>query len=668
MDRHYKNMNIRELCQLMELPFPEHLDTISNTVIPHIALIAKHIKPGSAYIICTDELDVKKTLDTAMKRNVSVIFIPEKVFVESGLDIHAYPVILTDDWMLRLGKLYSKIRTSYQASTVAITGTVGKTTTKEFLSHLMKGQKKLFCNNGNRNSFLSVSKHITEELKDSTEVYIQEIGAGTPFSIEKSAVMLKPDYFILLNVKNHHLNTYHTFDALFADKTSVDKHMPDHGTIIANYDDEGIASHTFTHRVISFGIHTDKEVDYRAMNITETSGTLEFDIVSKKDSAHIAINILGSHNVYNAMAAYILARQLSIPVKKIISRFHQYSPIGIRQNYRNIGGYHLYVDCYNVAFDSIKAGIESINNFKLHPDARRFVVLGGENKLGPDAPSLSYQFGQSIARMNVDHFFCYGRPERDENSLNVYGDGESICKGILDSGNPNAEFISDPELLIQRLIDTVRCGDIVFFKGIYLLDMPYIIDMAFGSAFTAQSEHYTKDAITYHSLLSGLSFRKLPVGDKIELSGASRKLKVLRIPDKSKQYKIYHISKNAFAQRYELEKIIWGKHIMHIDTGAFQECTSLKELHIPSNIKVIKNKAFADCISLTEVVLEEGVRHLGKQAFANCTSLTRITLPASIGNIEADVFKGCPELVIYCSKNSYAEMYARDNHLRYITE
>lgn len=667
MNRHFENMNIKEMCHFMEIPFPEHLTSIGDTIIPHIALIAKHVKPGSAYIVCTDELDVAKNLNLAMKRNVSVIFIPRHVFLESGLDIDSYPVIFTENWMDALGNLYSKIRTSYQASTVAITGTVGKTTTKEFLSHILKGHKKTFCNNGNRNSFLSVSKHITEELKDNTEVYIQEIGAGTPQSIEKSAVMLKPDYFILLNVKNHHLNTYHTFDALFADKTSVDKHMPEHGVIIANYDDTGIAAHTFSHPVISFGIDTEKDVDYRAVNITETTGNLEFDIISKDMKTHISIHILGRHNVYNAMAAYILATQLSVPVKKIVSRLRQYTPVGIRQNYRNVGGYHLYVDCYNVAFDSIKAGIDSINNFELKPGAKRYAVIGGENKLGPDATALSYQFGQDIADTNIDHFFCYGRPERDEESLNIYGDGLSICQGIWDSGNKKAEFITDSDLLIQRLKDTVKCGDIVFFKGIYLLDMPYMIDMVFGSSFTAQSEHYTKDVVISKSLTKGLYFRKLPVGDKIELAGATRKHRTLRIPDKFKPYDVYHISKNAFAKRTELKRIIWGKHVMNIDSGAFQSCTSLSALHIPATVKVIKHNAFSNCISLKEVILEEGVRHLGNQAFGNCVNLKKVILPESIGHIESGAFEGCPDLILYCPAHSYAENYARDNQIKYKT-
>lgn len=664
MDAHFKNMTLEELCNIMELSIPSRLNDRKDQIIENIVLLAKHSKPGYVYLVCTEDLDVPKTLDYVITKEVAAIIIDRQTFLNSGLDENNYPVIFTDNWFESLGRIYSTIRTSYKAPTVAITGTVGKTTTKEFICSILKGQKNYFSNNGNRNSFLSVAKHISEELTDDTEVYIQEIGAGTPMSIEKSATMLKPDYFVFLNVKNHHLNTYLTFDALFQDKASVDKYMPSHGKIIANYDDDSIASHAFLHDVISFGIYTDREVDYRAVNIIEKNGKLEFDILSDKETVHISLHILGKHNVYNALAAYILSRQLSISSKQILSAFRQYTPSGIRQNYKNIGGYRLYVDCYNVAFDSIRAGLDSMNSFSLPKGGRRFAVIGGENKLGPDSPSLSYEFGKSIADANVDYFFCYGREERDEESLNVYGDASSICNGIHDAGNRNAEFITDPQVLIKRLKETVKTGDIIFFKGIYLLDMPYIIDSVFGSSFTAQSEHYTKNAVVRRTI--GFRFRRLRVGDFIEITRSVWKMRHIHIPDTAKGYKVYHIAKEAFANNDRLRKITFGKNVLHIDTGAFHSCGSLKKLFIPSNVKVIKNRAFAECHSLSRVIMEEGVIHIDKHAFKNCMKLSQISLPDSIGYIDKSAFEGCPNIQIICSENSYAARFAQKNNLKYI--
>lgn len=665
MNNHFKEMTLNEMCQLMEITLPSRMAYASNTVIKHIALITKHIEKGSAYIVCNNDPNVSKVINHAKEKQASAIFIPRKAFQASKLNENDYPVIFTDDWLDQLGKLYSSVRHSYKAKTIAITGTIGKTTTKDLISKIIE-DSSFFCNNGNRNSFLTVAKHITEELTDDLDIYVQEIGAGTPLSIEKSAVMLQPDYFLLLNVKNHHLNTYKTFDALFADKTSVDKHMPAHGKIITNFDDEAISEHSFIHPVISFGINTEKPVDYRAINISETNGKLEFDIISEEEVVHITLNIIGRHNVYNALAAYVLARQLAIPTEVIVEKLLKYKTSGIRQNYKNIGGYHLYVDCYNVAFDSIKAGIDTMNRFTLNKNAKRFAIIGGENKLGTDAPSLSYQFGQSLANENVDFFYCYGKDNRSNESLNVYGDAYSICNGINSKVPDKAKFFSNQQELIDCLKRDVKCGDIVFFKGIYLLDMPYIIDTVFGSAYTARSDYYKKDAeiITENSF----QFKALPVGNELEIYKSLKKRFSLHIPDTAANRKVYRVTGKAFANSRLLTKVFFGKNIIHIATDAFKNCTALRTLHIPSNVMVIEKSAFENCTRLKEVCIDEGVRHIGVQTFKNCKRLKNIQLPNSIGFIDPSAFEDCPKsLILHCPKHSYAEEFAITNKLNYIT-
>ena len=665
MDNHFKELTIQEMCQIMDLTFPARMENKKNIKISHIALITSHIKEGSAYFVCLDEPNISKIMKQAMKNKAAVIFVPEKAFKASGFNADKYPVIFTDNWLMRLGMLYSTIRRSYRAATVAITGTVGKTTTKEFMSAVIGNEQKLFCNNGNRNSFLTVAKHITEELSDEYDTYIQEVGAGTPLSIEKSGAMLSPDYFVILNVKNHHLNTYKTFDALFEDKTSVDRHMPEHGIIIANYDDEALASHTFRHPVISFGINTSRDVTYRAANITEKNGVLSFDIISENAVHSVNINILGKHNVYNAMAAFILAKELKIPEEKIIQNLTLYQTTGIRQNYQNTGGYHLYVDCYNVAFDSILAGIHTVSDFALTENARRIAVIGGENKLGPDAPALSYAFGEKLSETSIDTFFCYGRNARSEEALDTYGDAKSMCEGICKSGKKHAEFITDPDILIKRLRETVKKGDIIFFKGIYLLDMPHVIDTVFGSSFSAKSEHYLKDAEYIDA--GAFRYRQLPVGNELELYRPLKKQFFPHIPDSFKNLPVYRISESAFANRRILG-IRFGKNITNIASDAFKNCIYLKKIQIPSNVMVIEKRAFLNCRKLKTVIFDEGIRHIGRHAFRNCPNLRNVYLPESIGYIDDTTFIDCPSLTIYCKCGSYAEEYAVKNNIPHVSE
>ena len=664
MDKHYKNITLLEMCDIMGVPLPQRMQDKADLKVTHIGLVTKQLKKDSVFMLCRDKTDVKKKLDEAMSKQVSVIFIPQKLFSSSGLNENDYPLIFMDDWLSELGNFFSTIRRSYPATTVAITGSVGKTTTKDFISTILKDEQNFFSNTGNRNSFFTVAKHITDEMTDDLDTYIQEIGAGGPLSIEKSAVMLQPDYFVLLNVKNHHLNTYKTFEALFSDKTCVDRHMPAHGKVITNFDDDAIANHTFAHPVVSFGINTQKEVDYRAVNIREGNETLSFDVVSNTETIHLEINILGRHNVYNALAAFVLAKELGIPSKRIAEKFQSYKTSGIRQNYKNYGGYHLLVDCYNVAFDSIEAGINIMDSFELSPGARRFAVIGGENKLGKNSPAMSYQFGQEIADANVDFFYCYGQNDRSVKALNVYGDGKSICDGINSKKEGKAEFFTDPALLIERLKRDVKYGDIVFFKGIFLLDLPYVVDNVFGSSFIARSDYYKKDSkmITSDSFV----FKKMPLIDELEICKSKKKAFTLRIPEVIDSKKVYRISEKAFANNFWIFNIVFNTNIFHIAESAFTNCIFLQKLQIPSNVLVIEKQAFKNCKNLKEVTLEDGVRHIGMHTFMNCKKLEKVFLPDSIGFIDKTAFENCSaNLTLYCSKGSYAERYAIERNLNY---
>lgn len=661
MSMHYKNISVKEMCSIMGVNIMESKKSLGDLQITHTCLAVKRIKPGSAYIMLWDDVSVKATLDLALSKGASVLFVERRRFKEGGLNEDDYPVIFLTDWLSQVGRYFSTVRKSYPATTVAITGTVGKTTTNQFLTAITKSHFKTYSSPGNTNSFYATAEHIMKNTSDDLDIYIQECGAATFYSVEKAAAMLQPDIFVLMNVKDHHLNTYKTFSNLFYDKTSIDRHMGPLGVVITNYDDEAIAAHRFQHRVVSFGIETDREVDYRAVNIVEKDGRLDFDIVSYGESVHISIAILGKHNVYNALAAYVAGKELRVPKKKIIDSFKDYSTKGIRQNYKNIGGYHLYVDCYNVAFASIRAGLDSMENFTLDENARRFAVVGGENKLGLPATEWSFEFGKTLHDCSADHLYCYGRPDRSVEGLDMYGDARSIHEGLRSIDCDKSEFIEDQDTLIERLSNDVKRGDMVLFKGIYLLDMPIAIDKVFGTSFVASSEYYQKDAKIIED--GDFYYREIPFIKDVELKGPVNELKNVEIPDQINGRPVYRIKGSAFYGKTSVESLKIGKNIINIGALAFAKCSGLKQVDIPSNVLVIEAAAFRLCTGLEMVELADGVRHISKNAFRGCSKLKKISLPESIGNIGESVFENCPELVIYCKENSYADWYAKENNL-----
>lgn len=661
-NNHYEIITLKKMCEMMQVEVPAALKHKQSAKISQVLLRTGKLRKGSAYIMVWDDVDIPLTLDLALSRGADFIFISREKFESCGLKEEDYPVILLDDELAQLGYFFSTIRKSYPATTVEITGTLGKTTAKQFLSTVVDSHYKSYCSTGNRNSFGAVAEQIRNHLFDDLDVYVQETGAAKPRSVEKSAVMLQPDIFIVLNVKDHHMESYGSYESLFNDKVSADKYMPEHGVIITNYDDENLANHQFMHKVISFGITTEKEVDYRAANIVEQNGKLDFDIISADETVHISTNILGAHNVYNALAAYIAGKQLEIPKEKIINAFASYQTEGIRQNYVDVGGYHLYMDCYNCAFTSITADLESLNSFTLEPGKKKIAVIGGENGLGAKSSLLHYNYGKTIGNYDVDYFYFLRPAERTQENLDLYGDPASIFDGMIDAGFTNCECLDSTDELIAKLKEHVEQGDLILFKGQLESDFTVVADKVFGTSFVPNLPYYRNTGKTVES--DDFEFRLIPAVKALSLQSYEGSRSYVEIPDTVEKKPVYRIARKAFAGS-NITKVSIGRNILNIGPSAFAGCKQLKKVVVPGNVKVLEAFAFSRCSNLEQVKLKDGVCHIGKKAFANCSELKQITIPESVKNIAPNAFDRCPELVIQCKTNSYAHEYAQKNDYQY---
>lgn len=656
------NLTLKKICSIMGVKVPPALKHMANQVNNDVVMTTKRAKPGSIYFMMFgDDVDLKKNLNLAVKRGASVIFVDKKMFEKSKIKKNKYPVILLDNRLEQVGKFFSAVRKSYDIKTVAVTGTVGKTTTNQFLTAIVKSSYNAFCSTGNRNSYMSTANHIINKLNNDLEVYVQEVGAASPHSVEKSARMLAPDVFVLLNVNNHHINKYGTFEALFTDKTSIDRFMSDDGIVIANYDDDNIAKHDFIHKVISFGITTDRDVDYRAVNIEEKNEFLEFDVLHDDTSTHIRIKILGKHNVYNALAAYVAGIVLGVQKENIVSSFLKYRSSGIRQNFQEVGNYKLYVDCYNAAMPSIIADFKALENFKLKEGERKIVVLGGENKIGEQIREKHYEFGKTLSQYDVDEIICFGPKSDDLEVLNYYGDSEGIYLGLKDAGFPKVSFISDMDDLVNKIKTMRKPGDMFLFKGVLWIDMPVAIDKAFGTSFSYNYEYYVKKAESVEDDL--FNARDIPMAGDIEITDLKAETEDVIIPEDIDHKPVFRIGNKAFFNNSVLKNVCFGQSLQNIGKQSFSRCNALERITIPGNIKIIEQEAFAGSMSLKEVIIKEGVEHIDTRVFANCNNLCSVIIPDSVARIEEDAFSGCPNLTIRSSKTSCAYKYAINNKL-----
>lgn len=648
------DITLKKMCDIMDVEVPSFYRKVKNEKIDNVTLLTDEICDNTVLFVLYLNRDLNKIFDKAMKKGVKFIIVDRKHFESFDISNFDVPFIIVDDIIQKVGKFYSYIRNLYSAKIVGITGTVGKTTTNRLIETVTKRYFSCYSSPGNTNAFMAVAKHIFENLNDRCDVFIQECGAGGPNSIKTSVSMLKPDIFVFLNVTNHHMNTYKTYENLFEDKSSFRYHMNKNGVAIVNFDDEGIRKTKFNIKTISFGIKTKYDVDYRAINIKQNNDFLEFDVVYDKRCVHIKLNILGEYNVYNALACFVTCKVLGLSDKKIKSALEDFKTVGIRQNLSRIGDVHLLVDCYNVCKESIINGMETISNFKI--SGKKIAVLGAENKLGDNAYQVSYETGLEMKCDHLDEIIVLGPKEETTDNINKYGHGRALYEA-LKTRHKNVIYVTDLFDISKKL--KFNDGDLIYFKSIIWTDMTTIIDRIFDTSFSDFDYYSTRAKVYENDIFTFKLFKNMDYLTISKYKGFEREV---TIPNEFEKFPICRIGTNSFNKK-RVSEVIIGENVKNIGKKAFFK-TKLKEVVVPKSVRIIEESAFYGCKNLRKVEVLEGAIHIDSKAFSNCSSLREVILPSSIKYIKDDAFDNSKNICIKAIKGTYAYNFAKENNIK----
>ena len=589
-----------------------------------------------------------------------VVFTHVRHFDENGVEVPEIRLKNVHEvrkvW-LALGEY---VRRVFPTPTIAITGSIGKTTTTLFMESLFSQAGKTFTSGRNRNNSAPIVQQLVRRWGPQWDYHVQEVGGGGPTVVERSAAILHPNAFCIGNIYPHHLDKYETIDGIVYDKTSLDRLAADDAFGVINLDDEVLANHEFEHRIVTFAVNRE-DADYRATNIRQAGKWLTMDIVvaATGEFVPIKINIPGIHNAYNAACAFAMAREWGLTNEQIQAGFLAYKSKAIRQCLREVSGRLLYIDCFNVSADSIRSCMKTLESFECEEGARKIAFINGENALGDKAFSVNYGVGLEMADYDIDEYVFVG-PSADapEEEFNNYGHGRAVYEGAkrVLRGRKPAWFFDDLGKAADWLVANSKPGDVVLFKGIFRLPLFAIIDRAFGTAYTVYDPNFPGQNFGGQ----GFWVNTIPEIGAGNIYQWVRKEPELRIPDCLNEKPVYRIGKQVAAGRTDLEKVDFGLSLMAIGEQCFEGCSGLTELDIPANVIHVESKAFANCGSLERVKFI-GVEHIEQEAFKGCKKLTRVELPATCATIEEGVFDGCPKLVIATPEGSYAWNYAREN-------
>lgn len=507
------------------------------------------------------------------------------------------------------------IRSIHKSKVIALTGSVGKTSTKEMIEAVLRAHyKNPLVSKGNNNSMFSITRNI-QKLKRPTNVYLQEVGAFAPRTIEISAKQLEADMAVYTNIGVSHVESYGSREELAKDKLSLSTYGKPDGLAFVNYDDEILMSHPFTQKVITYSLRNE-EADYYAKNIekTEEAG-LRFTIVDKLsgEEHNAEVFVPGEHNVLNAVVAYAVGRALKLKPEEILAGIAEYRPSGMRQNIIHPCGYHIFADCYNSSLLAIENTLAAMDDIPVANGGRRIAVLGDILALGDISEETHHQIAGVLAKHKVDLLLAYG--------INIRLTVEDAAKLGIES-----KYFADRQKLEDEIRAVVKPEDLVLFKASHAVNLGSSIDRLFGTDINESSSiaHKqfrleTRGDFEYYIFETSASIKTyLGTDAKVEIPSSieAEVTDELRETDLKRTLAVEKIGKTAFRNNQYVKEVVLPTSVIRIRDGAFKG-SSIVHFEGSDNLLSIGDEAFADCPNLETVKISRNTAEIGKKVLEN---------------------------------------------------
>ena len=305
--------------------------------------------------------------------------------------------------MMTMGANY---RSQFHPKVVGVTGSVGKTTTKQMTYAAIAGFGSTIKTEGNQNNELGLPRTLFRIGKE-TEYAVVEMGMSHLGEIERLSQCARPDAGIITCIGVSHIGNLGSQENICKAKLEICAGLKNGAPLVLNGDDPFLRKAKLPGHVrpIWFSLG-DEDADVCALNIRQEGDGMTFTLEDgEEDTTEVHIPAMGRHNVANALAAYAAATRLGLSAKKVIAGLEQFQQTGMRQKVVHSKGVDVIEDCYNANPDSMKAALAM---FREYPCKRRFALLGDMLELGGMSGPAHAEAGRQAAEYGVDVLLCYG--------------------------------------------------------------------------------------------------------------------------------------------------------------------------------------------------------------------------------------------------------------------
>ncbi len=358
-------------------------------------------------------------------------------------------LLAVDDTLVALQALATAVRKLWGKPLIGVTGSAGKTTTKEAIAHVLSARFRVLKSEGNFNNHFGLPLMLLK-LEPEHDLAVIEMGMSHAGEIRALAKIAQPEIGVVTNVAPVHLEFFDSLAGIARAKYELIESLPAGGTAILNADDEYVSQfgRDFKGRVVMYG--TSAGANVRAENIQSKGAEgSEFEVVMGSVRERARLPLVGEHNVVNALAAVAVGIERGLTPSEAVAALATLAPADKRGQVLQVGNIKVINDCYNSNPKALDAMVDALATMAAK---RRIVVAGEMLELGPAGEQLHRQSGQHIAEKKIDAL------------LGVRGLAQAMVEGARQSG-ARAEFVATPEEAGEWLARETKDGDVVLLKA-----------------------------------------------------------------------------------------------------------------------------------------------------------------------------------------------------------
>lgn len=430
-----------------------------------ISTDSRTAKPGDLFVaIAGQKHDGHNFLQEAFDRGALGVMVAEDYISKKSPapkgEKHCW--IAVPDTLRALGDLAAFAREQSNVSVVAITGTNGKTTTKEMTASVLGQAFNVLKTPGNFNNLVGLPLTLFG-LNGSHEWAVLEVAMNRPGEIRRLAEIAKPDLGVITNIEAGHLEGVKDIDGVMEAKGELLEGLGQDGAAVLNIDDQRVCrlAERFGGRVVSFGIDSSAEVS--GTPVSQTISGSSFDLSWYDESIRVSLKIPGKAAIYNALAAAAVGYRMDLSIEQVKKGLECAVPLPGRMEISTLpGGIHLINDTYNANPGSMAAAIETLCSLK--GSGRGIIVAGDMMELGRHAQTAHKHIGILIARAGTAGLYAAGEF------------ADAVAEGAVGAGMDHKKiFVGTRDQIVEVLKERLGPGDWVLVKGSRLAAMDKVV-------------------------------------------------------------------------------------------------------------------------------------------------------------------------------------------------